>query len=184
MKKLLALLLTLCLVIGMVPLAASAEGTASQDENDVASITKDGATIYYDSLNEAVEAVTANEGVATEIKVLRDVTDAKGMSIASGKNIIIDFQNFMYTLTAPGAGSMGTETNGFQLLKDSTIVMKNGTINIDPSNLTAPSTNESKPIKRIIQSYADLTLEKYDPECRKPGMAGRITRLASIMEIR
>ena len=79
---------------------------------------------------------------------------------------------------------MGTETNGFQLLKDSTIVMKNGTINIDPSNLTAPSTNESKPIKRIIQSYADLTLEKYDPECRKPGMAGRITRLASIMEIR
>ena len=159
MKKLLALLLTLCLVIGMVPLAASAEGTASQDENDVASITKDGATIYYDSLNEAVEAVTANEGVATEIKVLRDVTDAKGMSIASNKNIVIDFGGCTYTLTAPGAGSKGTETNGFQLLKDSTIVMKNGTINIDPSNLAAPSTNESKPIKRIIQSYADLTLE-------------------------
>ena len=159
MKKLLALLLTLCLVIGMVPLTAGAEGTASQDENDVASITKDGATIYYDSLNEAVEAVTANEGVATEIKVLRDVTDAKGMSIASNKNIVIDFGGCTYTLTAPGAGSKGTETNGFQLLKDSTIVMKNGTINIDPSNLTATPAADSKPIKRIIQSYADLTLE-------------------------
>ena len=56
----------------------------------------------------------------------------------------------MYTLSGPGAGSPPTETNGFQLLEDSTVTFQNGTVNI------APDANN---IKRIIQNYADLTLE-------------------------
>lgn len=70
--------------------------------------------------------------------------------MASGKNFTLDFGGHVYTLIGPGAGSEGTENNGFQLLKDSKITFKNGTVNIAPN---------AKDIKRIIQNYADLTLE-------------------------
>lgn len=48
----------------------------------------------------------------------------------SGKNFTIDFGGHAYTLKDPGAGSAGTESNGFQFLKDSTITLKNGTVRI------------------------------------------------------
>ena len=102
--------------------------------------------VSYDSLGEAIKA--AGEG--DTIQVLKDIPDATGMSVPSGKNFTIDFGGHTYTLTGPGAGSTGTETNGFQLLKDSTITMKNGIVRIAEG---------ADNIKRIIQNYADLTLE-------------------------
>lgn len=68
----------------------------------------------------------------------------------SGKNFTIDFGGHTYTLKDPGAGSAGTESNGFQFLKDSTITLKNGTVRIAEGTIS---------IKRIIQNYANLTLE-------------------------
>lgn len=50
------------------------------------------------------------------------------------------------TLKNPGAGSAGTETNGFQFLKDSTIVIKNGTL-------------KSEDAKILVQNYSNLTLD-------------------------
>lgn len=50
-------------------------------------------------------------------------------------------------MTGPGAGSPGTKTLGMQLLKDSTVVIKNGTITFDDDQL-----------KMGIQNYCDLTL--------------------------
>lgn len=103
----------------------------------------------YKTLKEAIENVQSGD----TISVLRDVSDAQGISVPSNSNFTIDFQNHTYTLKNPGAGSPGTETSGFQLLKDSTITMKNGTIRISESN------GGKYAIKRIIQNYADLTLE-------------------------
>lgn len=100
----------------------------------------------YATLKEAIENVQSGD----TIYVLRNVSDAQGISVPSNSNFTIDFQNHTYTLKDPGAGSAGTETNGFQLLKGSKITMKNGTIRIAQGN---------KNIKRIIQNYADLTLE-------------------------
>ena len=91
---------------------------------------------------------TADYGAV--ITLGKDIPDAVGIAVASGKNFTLDFAGHTYTLKDPGAGSPGTETNGFQLLKDSTITFKNGTVRIAPGQ-----TN----IKRIIQNYADLTLE-------------------------
>lgn len=51
-------------------------------------------------------------------------------------------------MTGPGAGSKGTETNGMQLLKGSTVLIKNGTLTFDDSRL-----------KMGIQNYSDLTLD-------------------------
>ena len=103
-------------------------------------------TKEYATLNEAIAHVSDGE----TITLLRDVTDATGIAVESGKNFTLDFGGHVYTLSGPCAGSPTTETNGFQLLKDSTITFQNGTVNI------APNANG---IKRIIQNYADLTLE-------------------------
>ena len=100
----------------------------------------------YDTMAEAIKAV----GNGQTIYVLKDIPNAVGIAVPSGKNFTIDFGGRTYTLIGPGAGSSGTETNGFQLLKDSTITFKNGTIRI---------AENAKNIKRIIQNYANLTLE-------------------------
>ena len=111
----------------------------------------------YSSLEEAIEAVKEGE----TIKILTDVTNAHGITVASGKNFTIDFNNHTYTISQPGAGSSGTESNGFQLLKGSTITFKNGTINCPESNKTADvesGSGTTKGIRLLIQNYCNLTL--------------------------
>ena len=106
----------------------------------------DGSLEYYGTLTDAI----TNAGENAVITMLADIPDAVGISVPSGKKFVLDFNQHTYTLTGPGAGSPNTESNAFQLLKDSTITFKNGTIRI------AEGANN---IKRIIQNYADLTLE-------------------------
>lgn len=102
----------------------------------------------YFTLADAVKAVKDGE----TITLTKNVTDAEGISVPGGKNFIVDFNGKTYTVAGPGAGSANTETNCFQLLKGSAITFKNGTINVAEGA-------ESKNVKRIIQNYADLTLE-------------------------
>lgn len=116
----------------------------------------------YPTLKDAVNAV----GDGGTIQLLANEKNAEGISVPSGKNFTIDFNNHIYTLTEPGAGSLNTETNGFQLLKDSTITFKNGILNISESNKNAVVSDKSKPIKRIIQNYSNLTLENMTIEAK------------------
>ena len=117
-------------------------GNNQLEQTNVATI--DG--VSYATLAEAIEHV----GEGETIKILKDIPDAVGISVPEGKNFTIDFDGHTYTLVGPGAGSAGTETNAFQLLKDSTITFKNGTIRISEG---------ANNVKRIIQNYANLTLE-------------------------
>lgn len=107
----------------------------------------------YATLADAVNEVS-EDGIIT---LTQNLYDAPGVSVPSGKNFTLDFGGHIYTLKNPGAGSTGTETNGFQLLKDSTIIFNNGTIRISEEN--GDGEGGGKPIKRVIQNYADLTLE-------------------------
>ena len=100
----------------------------------------------YATLQEAI----ANVEPGGTITILKDVPNAVGLSVPGGKNFTIDFDKHTYTLVGPGAGSTNTETNAFQFLQGSTITLKNGTIRISKG---------ANNIKRIIQNYADLTLE-------------------------
>lgn len=118
------------------------EGIPNTAEGSVAMI----GVSTYSSLGEAIKAVQAG-GI---IRILKDVPDAAGITVSSDKQFTVDFGGHTYTLKDPGAGSLGTETNGFQLLKKSTITFKNGTIRIAEGTTS---------IKRIIQNYANLTLE-------------------------
>lgn len=108
----------------------------------------------YPLLSEAIACV---EDGGT-IELLGNVPNAAGTSVPSGSNFTLDFKGYTYTLNKPGAGSTDTQTQGFQLLKNSTITFKNGTINISEDNLT-PAVAPAKNIYRIIQNYANLTLE-------------------------
>ena len=113
-------------------------------EDSVAMIVATGTA--YSSLGEAIKEVPAGD----TIYILKDVPDAAGITVASDKKFTVDFGGHEYILTDPGAGSPGTESNGFQLLKNSDITFKNGTIRIAEGTTS---------IKRIIQNYANLTLE-------------------------
>ena len=98
----------------------------------------------YPTLAEAITAA----GNGDTIKLLKDVTDGDGVIVPSGKNFTLDFDNHTYTVTQNLAGSTGTKNQCFQLLKDSTLTFKNGTIKANNGN-----------VAMIIQNYSNLTLE-------------------------
>ena len=140
--------------IGSVPEGTTAEtivivnstvdGTLTTNTAENAAVMVGGKT--YETLGAAITAAKAGD----TIYVLKDIPEAAGIAVPSGKNFTIDFGGHAYTLKDPGAGSAGTESNGFQFLKDSTITLKNGTVRIAEGTTS---------IKRIIQNYANLTLE-------------------------
>lgn len=96
-------------------------------------------------------AVTDAEAGAT-ITLGQDIEDGAGVKFEN-KTVSIDFAGHTYTAYADSVGSAGTETNIFQLFKDSTVTLKNGTIDVASS--TAPSGN----FKMGLQNYCNLTLE-------------------------
>ena len=102
----------------------------------------------YDTLKEAVLAAPT-DNTLTIIEMTEDVTLAPGVQVVAGQNLVIDFGGHRYETWEPMVGSSGTQTQSFQLLKGSNVVMKNGTL--------VASTHENS--KMFIQNYADLTLE-------------------------
>ena len=107
------------------------------------SVAKVGET-YYTTLATAVEAATAENNTVT---LLRDV---EGSGVVIDKDVIIDFGGFTYTFTSPAVGSTGTQTQGFQILKDNTVTLQNGTLNVAEAARTE--------FAMLIQNYADLTI--------------------------
>lgn len=98
----------------------------------------------YLSLEDAINDVCTGETIVLE----RD-SKGNGVSVKERSDFTIDFNSHTYTTVGPTlAGSTGTESQCFQLLKNSTIVFKNGSIVADNSNL-----------KMIIQNYSNLTLD-------------------------
>lgn len=132
-QKILALLLAVALLLAMSSTALAAGVCKIGDQE-------------YTSLAEAVAAVPT-DGTQTTIILLGNTTGG-GVKVPSGKNIIFDLGGYTYTVTDPLVGSSGTETNGFQLLRDSNIKIQNGKID---------STAER--LKILIQNYANLTLD-------------------------
>ena len=110
---------------------------------------------------ECLKYIDSTNDHPAEIKLLNDVNNAQGMSVPSGTYVIVDFDKHTYELNRPGAGSTGTQTQGFQLLKDSAITFINGTIKCaaDNKDFTWQKNDTVKGIAMIIQNYADLTLD-------------------------
>ena len=98
-KLVLSALVALSVALGVAPATALADGETCTEQNcdHVAAI---GST-HYDTLKDAIDDVQSGQ----TITLLRDVSDATGMAVGSGKNFTLDFNNTTYTLVGPGAGS-------------------------------------------------------------------------------
>lgn len=120
----------------------------AQKAGVVVKIDKDGAPAEgYLSLADAVAAVPTDNIQRTIVFLGGKGTtvSAPGVRVFNGQNIVIDFNQITFDVTDT-VGSPNTETNGFQLNKGATVVMRNGTLT-------------SKTAKILIQQYCKLTVE-------------------------
>ncbi len=152
MKRLLAIVISMAMIVAMMPAGVFAA------DDPVAKI----GDIGYATLAEAVAAVHEKTGEdRNETYTIELQGNASGGGIPVGYssienattkgnnpvNIVIDLNGYTYTVTNPTVGSAGTETNGFQMLKGSSVTFKDGTI----------STELSGGI--LLQNYCNLTLD-------------------------
>ena len=140
-KSALALILAVLMAVGLLTIGAAADGTECEGGDNCNHVAAIGDR-HYESLADAVAAADSKE---TTIKLLKDA-NGDGVIVPSGSNITFDLCGFTYTIDGTTVGSTGTETNGFQLLKNSKITFKNGKIT-------------SAKAKILIQNYSNLTLE-------------------------
>ena len=107
-------------------------------------------TTKYETLAEAVAAAgTAETTITLLTEAATDgVISGNGVVVPSGSNITFDLNGLTYDASGVTVGSTNTETQGFQLLKESNITFKNGTL-----KATSPTA------QMLIQNYSNLTLE-------------------------
>ena len=104
-------------------------------------------TTKYETLQDAVNAAGT---AATTITLLTDaategVITGNGVKVQDGQNITFDLNGLTYNVDKT-VGSTGTETNGFQLLKGSTVNFTNGTVTSSTAQI-------------LLQNYSTLTLD-------------------------
>jgi hypothetical protein len=132
-------------------------------EKSIAEATDDMVTVNVNSLNSEVsingstytnltEAVDNVETNGT-ITLISD-TVSEGIQTKSNCDFVIDLSENSLLLDGQLAGSPGTQTNGFQFLKDSNITIKNGTIIAEDAYI-------------VIQNYSNLTLDNVTIEGKK-----------------
>ncbi|MBQ5713362.1 MAG: hypothetical protein IIV77_02580, partial [Bacteroidaceae bacterium] len=100
-------------------------------------------TKVYETLEAAAEAAQPGE----KVKLLANTT---GTGFVINKDITIDFGGKTYSFNE-GVGSTGTESNGFQILKNNNVVLKNGTLNV--------AADAAEKFYILVQNYANLTVE-------------------------
>ena len=114
---------------------------------------------------ETLEAAFAAAQDGDTITLLADCA-GNGIKAPQGKfatnGLTVDFAGFTYTVDGETVGSTGTETNGFQLLKDNKITFQNGTIT-------------SAKAKILVQNYSDLTLDNMTLTLNNPNYTSAYT---------
>lgn len=129
--------------------AVVSEGAGAEDAVSAAVARYEGKE--YSDLNEIFADINSNLNNETpwEVTLLRDA-EMNCTVVNTGANFVFDLGGHTLTMTGDTVGSNGTETNNWQLLKDSTVVFKNGTIRSHQTSETS---------KLMIQNYSNLTLE-------------------------
>ena len=173
-KKILAVFLSLCMAMSLLPMTALAtettdtetntSGTYMSDEEAIAAemtarIGEEGASAtYYSTLVDAVAAVEANGTVYL-------IQDASGNGIGTyaspqegqiqAKSFTIDFGTHTYTIDKAPVGSTSYETQAFHL---EWAGAGNPNFDVTLQNGTITSTTASG-VKMLVQNYCNLTLD-------------------------
>lgn len=150
MKKVLAILLALTMALSLCSTAWANDDAVVTEGEANAPVVQEGTTptyvaqigeTKYETLAAAVAAVKSGETIT-----LLTNCHGNGITVPSGSEFTIDFNTYTYTVDGSLVGSTGTESQAFQLLRDSTLTFKNGTIT-------------STKAKMLIQNYSNLTLD-------------------------
>ena len=140
---------------------AWADGCAENPCSHVAAIGQ----THYSTLNDAIGAVPENDGSPTTIDVLADVTG--GVILNGNKNVIINMNGYNYDVKKP-VGSLGTETNGMQLIHGCKVVI-NGKSKTDSQKRSVFKSTSDQWMGFLIKNYCDLTLNDIDFDSSKVG---------------
>ena len=119
-----------------------AEETPAEEETGIVAVGEK----KYATFTDAIADYPV--GTKIEMTLLEDALDMSGTIVPEGSDVVFDFGGHKVVVTRDPAGSTGTKTQAFQLLKGSTVLMKNGTLE-----------SGSPDVKFIIQNYSNLTLE-------------------------
>ena len=98
----------------------------------------------YPTIQAAINAINSSEQVTITL-IGDEATITGGGFITNEENIVIDFNGKTYNVTEPLVGSSGTESNGCQLLRGSTVKFTNGTFKSDVARI-------------LVQNYSNFTL--------------------------
>ncbi len=133
---------------GFIPTATTVDGVTTYGVKQGSYVAQNTTTnVKYETLEAALAEAKDGETV-----MLLKSTSGSGIIVPEGKyatGLTVDFNGNTYTVNEePLAGSTGTQTQGFQLLKDNNITFKNGKIR---------ATNPA--VKMLVQNYSNLTLE-------------------------
>ena len=143
LAAIIAIAMVVCALAVVLPSDVSAEGTNYE-------VSSDG---QYADIPAAISAAES-AGVKDIIITLVDDVTGAGFITEAKQNVTIDLNEHTYTINK-AVGSSGTETNGMQLLENSVVKLKNGTV-----NCTAESG-----VQLLIQNYSDLTLDSVVLDC-------------------
>ncbi len=132
----------LCTLVVFV-LSMCAFGMTALAEGEPVSMTVGETTTGYETVAAAV-AAAPKDGTKAVITLNENFTGA-GVKVSEGQNIVFDLNTFTWQVTDT-VGSTGTETNGLQLLKDSTVEIRNGALT-------------SQTAKLLVQNYCNLTID-------------------------
>lgn len=151
-KKLFASILSAAIAFASLGMTAFAE-------SNVATVSG----TNYESLEDAVSAAVSQSSSSVTVTLNAD-SKGNGIVIPSGKNIVIDLNNHTYTIDGKLVGSDGSKSSGMQILEDSNVTIKNGTIAAGDTGYWDSVSGGVKrqgnyPIAILIMNYADLTLE-------------------------
>ncbi len=104
--------------------------------------------VGYPTLSDAYNAVVKGSG--DTITLLKS---SAGEGLVIDTDVTIDFDGYTYYINEP-VGSTNTVSNGFQILKENEVVLKNGRLEIYASS--------ASDFYILIQNYADLTIENME----------------------
>lgn len=139
MKKIIVTLLAFAMVFAF---------TSCEQEKDIVGIP----VATNDEFKKAFKAAVDGDTIV----LTKSIQDGDGVifpeSKFADKGIMIDLNGFTYSAKQNPAGSTGTKSQAFQILKGNKVTFKNGTLDI------AKDATEGV-FKMVIQNYSDTTLD-------------------------
>ena len=113
-------------------------------------------TVVDVSTRDQLAALIANATPANPVSVrLTNDIHGDGIVVKESCQLTVDFNGFTFNVDGNTVGSTGTETLAWQLLKDSVVTFKNGTMT-------------SSTAKMLVQNYGQLTLDHMEMKLTTP----------------